>query len=181
MFQTKAKLIKNIEVMPDYYKIVLDAPSIARGAEAGQFINIRVNDKYEPFLRRPFSIHRIRNQKTEGRNQIEIIYKVVGKGTEILSQKKPGERLDILGPLGNGFSLLATSYSLLVAGGMGVFAMQGWWRPVVAGSAAFSAVVLILFWDRQVQMLANKGGIGLLINLAILIALLVVRWPRLGF
>ena len=65
-----------------------------------------------------------------------------------------------------------------VAGGIGVFAMQGWWRPVVAGSAAFSAVVLILFWDGQVQMLANKGGIGLLINLAILIALLVVRWPR---
>ena len=68
-----------------------------------------------------------------------------------------------------------------VAGGIGVFATQGWWRSAVVGSAAFSAVILILFWDGQAQMLANKGGIGLLINLAILIALLVVRWPRFGF
>jgi hypothetical protein len=62
-----------------------------------------------------------------------------------------------------------------VAGGIGIFVMQAWWRPVVVGSATFSAVIFILFWDRQAQMLANKGAIGLLINLAILIALLVLR------
>jgi hypothetical protein len=67
------------------------------------------------------------------------------------------------------------------AGGIGIFVMQALWHPVVVGSAAFSAVIFVLFWDGQKQKLANKGGIGLLINLAILVALLVLRWPRLGF
>ena len=68
-----------------------------------------------------------------------------------------------------------------VAGGIGIFVSQGWWRPVVAGSAAFSAVIFILFWDGQSQALANKGLFGILINLAILVALLVLRWLRSGF
>ena len=68
-----------------------------------------------------------------------------------------------------------------VAGGIAIFATQAWWRPVVLGSAAFSALIFILLWDGQLQALANKGLIGILINLAILVALLVFRWPRLGF
>jgi hypothetical protein len=68
-----------------------------------------------------------------------------------------------------------------VAGGLGVLVSQAWWRPVIVASAAFSVVVIILFWDGKVQMLADKGGLGLLINLAILVALLVLQWPQLGF
>jgi hypothetical protein len=68
-----------------------------------------------------------------------------------------------------------------VAGGIAIFVMRAWWRPVVAGSAAFSAVIFILFWDGKGQKLANKGGIGLLINLAILVASLGLRVLRLGF
>ncbi|MBM3247816.1 MAG: dihydroorotate dehydrogenase electron transfer subunit [Candidatus Omnitrophica bacterium] len=120
MFQIKAKVIKNIEVMPDYYKMVLDAPSIAKSAKPGQFVNVLVGDKFEPLLRRPFSIHRISNQKPVTSNQIEILYAVVGNGSEILSQKKSGAYLDVMGPLGNGFSMLDTKYSILVAGGMGI-------------------------------------------------------------
>jgi len=56
--------------------------------------------------------------------------------------------------------------------------MQDWWRPVVVGSTAFSAVIFILFWDGVAQRLAAKGGVGLLINLVILAALLVLRWPH---
>jgi hypothetical protein len=68
-----------------------------------------------------------------------------------------------------------------VAGGTGILGSQAWWRPVVVGSAAFSAAIFILFWDGQAQKLADKGGIALLINLAILVALLVLGWPDLGF
>jgi len=68
-----------------------------------------------------------------------------------------------------------------VAGGTGILMRLAWWRSVVIGSAAFSAVIVILFWDGKVQKLADKGGIALLINLAILAALLVLRWPHLGF
>ena len=68
-----------------------------------------------------------------------------------------------------------------VVGGIGIFASQAWWRPMVVGSAVFSAVILILFWDGKMQALANRGLIGILINMAILVALLVFNWPRLVF
>ena len=68
-----------------------------------------------------------------------------------------------------------------VAGGIGIFVGQTWWRPVVVGAAALSAVVYILFWNGRMQNLDGQGGIGLLINLAILVAVLIVRRPQLGF
>ena len=68
-----------------------------------------------------------------------------------------------------------------VVGGIAIFATQAWWRPVIVGSAAFSALIFILLWDGQAQALANKGLFAILINLVILVALLVFRWPRFGF
>jgi len=69
----------------------------------------------------------------------------------------------------------------LVVGGIGIFTMQGWWRPVVVGAATFSAVIYFLLWNGRVQNLDGQGAIGLLISIAILIAALVLRWPQLGF
>ena len=68
-----------------------------------------------------------------------------------------------------------------VAGGIAIFAELAWWQPVVVGSAVFSAVVFILFWDGKRQMLDGKGLFAILINTAILVALLILRWPDLGF
>jgi hypothetical protein len=68
-----------------------------------------------------------------------------------------------------------------VAGGIGIFLSQAWWRPVVVVAAAFSAVLIGLLWDGRVQQLDDKGGVGLLIDLAILAALFGLRWPDLGF
>ncbi len=118
MLQIKAKVIKNIEVIPRYYKIVLSCSNIVKTAKPGQFLGIKVSASDEPLLRRPFSVHRIRG------SNIEIFYEVLGKGTEILAQKKTGEYLDIIGPLGNGFDYPQPSalspQLILVAGGMGV-------------------------------------------------------------
>jgi hypothetical protein len=69
----------------------------------------------------------------------------------------------------------------LVVGGIGILVSQAWWRPVVVGVATFSSVVYILFWNGRIQNLDGQGGIGLLINIAILLAVLILRWPRLGF
>jgi len=118
MFQIKAKLLYNKRVKDEYLCFAFEAREIAKRACPGQFVNIRIIDNYAPLLRRPFSIHRIR-----GKN-IEIFYEVVGQGTEILTQKKAGEYIDIIGPLGNGFDY-PTPYTLrptpiLIAGGMGV-------------------------------------------------------------
>jgi hypothetical protein len=66
-----------------------------------------------------------------------------------------------------------------VAGATGTIVSQAWWRPVVLGSAAFSAAIFVLFWDGGMQKLDQKGGVGLLINVAILTAVLALRWPDL--
>lgn len=63
----------------------------------------------------------------------------------------------------------------LIAGGIGILVSQAWWHPVVVGSASFSALIFILFWDGELQKLDDKGGIGLLINIAILIAVLITK------
>ena len=62
---------------------------------------------------------------------------------------------------------------LFIAGGTGVLVKQGWWRPVVLGAAAFSSVVYVLLWDGSMQKLDGQGAIGLLINLAIVVAVLI--------
>jgi hypothetical protein len=82
--------------------------------------------------------------------------------------------------------LLASASCILaaigfVAGGAGILAGQAWWRPFVVGSAAFFAVMLILLWDGQMQRLDDKGGIGVLINVAILAAVLIFQWPNFEF
>ena len=118
VFQAKAKIVYSKRIKDNYFKSILSSPRIALGALPGQFVNIKVNECHELLLRRPFSIHRV-----NGPN-IGILYEVLGKGTQILAQKKPGEYLDIIGPLGNGFNY-RIAYSvqrtaILVAGGIGV-------------------------------------------------------------
>jgi hypothetical protein len=73
------------------------------------------------------------------------------------------------------FCLLATDG--YVIGSILLFLSHTLWRPVIAGSAIFSAVVFILLWDGKMQSLHNKGLIGILINLAILIVVLGLGWP----
>ena len=68
-----------------------------------------------------------------------------------------------------------------VAGGIGLFATQGWWRAVTTGAAAFSALLFVLLWDGKLQALPDKGLIAVLIDATIILALLVLRWPRVGF
>lgn len=72
--------------------------------------------------------------------------------------------------------LLILSAIGLVAGGIGILLGQGWWRNVTIGSAIFSAVTFILLWDGVAKALPDKGGVAILINLAILLALLVFKW-----
>ena len=68
-----------------------------------------------------------------------------------------------------------------IAGGVGILAGQAWWRSPVVGSAVLSAVLYILLWNGQVQRLDDQGAFGILINVAILIAVLIVRWPHFEF
>ncbi len=96
--QLQSKLIKKEQLKPDIFKFSLSAKAIVDVAKPGQFIEIKVTDGLDPFLRRPISIYNM--DKENG--VLEIIFKIVGKGTDILSRKKEGELIDIIGPLGYG-------------------------------------------------------------------------------
>ncbi|MFH0838688.1 MAG: dihydroorotate dehydrogenase electron transfer subunit [Candidatus Omnitrophota bacterium] len=102
-----------------YYLMSLASRSIAVSAKPGQFIHIRCSQNNVPLIRRPFSIHSVMSQK----GTFEILYEVKGTGTGILSGKKPGDTVDVIGPLGNGFDIKKAkekSPPLLVGGGMGI-------------------------------------------------------------
>lgn len=64
-----------------------------------------------------------------------------------------------------------------VAGGARIFAGQAWWRSLVVGAATLSALIYLILWDGGLQDLNDKGAVGLLINAAILIAVLIFQWP----
>jgi hypothetical protein len=86
---------------------------------------------------------------------------------------------DTLRLLGGIFCLIGAAG--FIAGGIGILAMQPWWRPLVIAAAVFSSLIFILLWNGNMQNLSDKGGIGILINIVILAALLIFRWPRFEF
>jgi hypothetical protein len=87
------------------------------------------------------------------------------------------------GPLGDDAtrSLASIIYALVAigfgVGGIGLLLKMDWWLPATVASAAVSSVIIILLWNGAMQRLHDQGGIGLLINIAIVIAVLVLQWP----
>ena len=115
MKQVHAPIISNSDVMPGVCLIWLDSPQIASQAQPGQFVMVRCAE--ETVLRRPLSIHQVDKTKVK----LALLFTVVGKGTRWLSQCRVGDNIDLLGPLGNGYSVHPGSHNLLlVAGGIGI-------------------------------------------------------------
>lgn len=99
------------------FKLTLSSPQISQRAKPGNFVHIKVSPHPYPLLRRAFSVHYVDKQK----RSFDVLFKVVGNGTRVLSEKSPGDMLDILGPIGNNFSLPQKEETvMLVAGGMGI-------------------------------------------------------------
>lgn len=112
------ELIKKEQLKEDIFKFSVKAPNIVKNAKPGNFIEIRVSDQTEPFLRRPISIYNL--DKENG--ILEFIFQVKGKGTEILAQKEVGSQIDIIGPLGYGtFKYENYENIAIIGGGIGVF------------------------------------------------------------
>jgi len=112
----KCRIIENSIVARDIYKMRLKSPDIALHSSPGQFIQCRVSKSLDPFLRRPFSISRVDKK----RGIIDIIYKVIGRGTKIMTWYKKDDLADVIGPLGNSFILNGDfSDTVIVAGGIG--------------------------------------------------------------
>ena len=116
MKQSIFTIIENKALTKDVYKMVLEGDTSAITA-SGQFVNIQLSGK---FLRRPISVC------DWDATTLTIVYKVVGHGTEQMSEMAIGEKLDILTGLGNGYDLtLAGESPVLIGGGVGVPPMYG--------------------------------------------------------
>lgn len=90
---------------------------LVQAMEPGQFVHVRVADSYEPLLRRPISIASVDKEAGE----FTMLYRAEGRGTSLLSEKKAGDELNVLGPLGNGFPVAeAGKKAFLIGGGIGV-------------------------------------------------------------
>ncbi len=120
MYQEQAAVLWNEAVGRGSFHMGLSCPPGYARARAGQFVMVGLNRRHAPLLRRPFSIHRLVLE--EGAvTGIELLYKVVGAGTRILSACRRGDALDLLGPLGRGFRVPpACRRVFLAAGGIGV-------------------------------------------------------------
>ena len=112
-----AELIDSREILPGQFIQSLHAPHLANGSRAGQFVHVRTGDLSGLVLRRPFSI----NTADAASGTVTIHFRTVGRGTDWLTRLRPGDALDVLGPLGRPFEVDPRSrHLLLVAGGLGM-------------------------------------------------------------
>lgn len=126
MMQFKATILSNVELSPGYFRMRMTAPADAAFSIPGQFLMVKVRDAIDPLLRRPFGIFNVGEFSSEYAEAgpgtcLEILYKVVGKGTGVMANLHHGDHLDILGPLGKGFVTDGNAgEKILVGGGVGL-------------------------------------------------------------
>jgi dihydroorotate dehydrogenase electron transfer subunit len=119
----------NERIKPAYFLLTIDCPPIANKIRPGQFIMLKVSEGLSPLLRRPFSIYKSfpeDHPEKKKRGYLLILYKIVGKGTQKMTELKRGQTVNMIGPLGNGFSLPplpSSSHIILIGGGVGIVSL----------------------------------------------------------
>jgi dihydroorotate dehydrogenase electron transfer subunit len=114
-FQEKCRVSSLEQLSTDVYRLIVQAPLIAAAAHPGQFVMVRVADRFDPLLRRPLSIHQ---QSSD--DSIGLLFKALGTGTEILADIDRGDFINLIGPLGRGFDLAYEHPVCMIGGGMGI-------------------------------------------------------------
>ena len=126
----QAELTESRQFLPGQWLQTYHAPWLAAGAQAGQFVHVRTPDYSGLVLRRPFSI----NTYHRATGLVTIHFRVTGVGTQWLARMQPGERSEMLGPLGRGFEVdRRTRHLLLVAGGLGMAGVRSLADEALAG------------------------------------------------
>jgi dihydroorotate dehydrogenase electron transfer subunit len=105
----------NVEVSRNCFLLTLSPLDEIKMPDPGNFFMVSLDNGYDPLLKRPFSVHRCMD------GTFQILYRVVGKGTGLLRNKKPGDIIEVIGPLGNTFPVRKSMKNIiLVAGGIGI-------------------------------------------------------------
>ena len=113
----RTELVDSREILPGQWLQSFLAPELATGARAGQFVHARTGDLSGLVLRRPFSI----NTANPATGEMTIHFRTIGRGTEWFTHLRPGDTVDMLGPLGRPFEVDPRSrHLLLIAGGLGM-------------------------------------------------------------
>src|ERR1035437_3867434 len=119
MVEQTVQIVSNERDTDLYFRLVVRAAQIAPLVQPGQFAHVRILPLSDALLRRPFSIFQVTG------DTLSILYKTIGRGTEVLSRMHTGEDLNMIGPLGHGFTVPppGDETPLLVAGGYGMAAL----------------------------------------------------------
>ena len=162
-------VLDNIAIARDTFRLRLGDPAMARAIKPGQFVMIRPGPEgaTDPLLGRPLALYEVVRDPSGTPIAFDIVYLVVGRGTSALSQRRPGERLAVWGPLGNGFGPPPAGPVILVAGGIGqtpFVALGRWWLGqadygVASASSpqteSFSSSITMLYGVRTAALLAG--------------------------
>ena len=103
VYQVEATITSNRKISSDVYEMDMIVPKMGPKLKPGHFIHMRIGTGVDPLLRRPFGVNKV--IKKGNKTVLGIVYRVVGKGTTLMTEKCCGETVDLLGPLGNGFSI----------------------------------------------------------------------------
>jgi dihydroorotate dehydrogenase electron transfer subunit len=161
----EANVVWNRCVGAAYYHMGIKCPHVFQTAFPGQFVMVRPKLHAQPLLRRPFSIHNLIRTKDRV-DGFEILYKVIGVGTEKLSLCRKGDTIDVLGPLGKGFSRCQdTGDVYLAAGGIGVAPFNFLANDLLRWGVEGSRITLFLGGQSKQDLLGlntfERLGIGL--------------------
>ena len=155
-----ARILGNACVGPRLHVVTLESPEIAARIEPGQFVHMKIPNMEDHILRRPFSVF-ARDAKA---GTLDILYQVVGFGTDHMTTLEPGVCVEMIGPVGHGWSMQkAGSRALLVGGGVGAAPLfmqcealiaSGVDVDVVLGAQTHGALVCL---DRYLDAFAEHG------------------------
>jgi dihydroorotate dehydrogenase electron transfer subunit len=123
-------VLENERIARDTFRLRLDDPVMARAIRPGQFLMIRSDSGTDPLLARPFALYDVARDPSGVPVAIDVVYLVIGRGTQALSRLKPGDPVMTWGPLGNGFGPSPGGSVVFVAGGIGqtpFLALGNWW------------------------------------------------------
>jgi dihydroorotate dehydrogenase electron transfer subunit len=142
--QVTGHVVSNKRIKPFYFLLEIYCPPIAAQMKPGQFIMLKVSENNYPLLRRPFSVYKsypINHPEKEKRGRFTILYKEVGKGTQKMTEYKKGQKVNMIGPLGNGFTIPTPSSSpiIFIGGGVGIVSLY----PLAEALRTKNLIVLI--------------------------------------
>ena len=137
LFNETARILENVQVGPRLHLMVLKSPEIACSIEPGQFVHMKVPRMEAHILRRPFSVYA--RDAEEG--TLDVLYQVVGFGTDHMTSLAPGEECELIGPVGATWNPPATGRCLLVGGGVGAAPLFMLYERIVASEAEVDVVL----------------------------------------